>query len=276
MGRKSLKNFAAMLQTVRACDQRAAALNCDVLLAQCGAWGAERGSVVSMTLHVTNMSDRVPANVDSIPIDQISPQRGLYRAGIKRVIDVTLVILALPFVIPFLALISLAVALDGYSPLFTQERVGKDGRRFTIWKLRTMVPNAEAELDRYLAENDDVRREWLVKQKLSDDPRCTRLGLALRRTSIDELPQLLNVLIGDMSLVGPRPMMPSQQSLYPGRAYYKMRPGITGPWQVSRRNETGFADRARFDDQYHANLSLLTDARILARTIVSVVRGTGC
>ena len=229
-----------------------------------------------MTVHVTNVSDRVPANVDAIPIDQIATPNGVYRAGMKRLLDVVLVVLALPFVVPFLALVSLLVATDGHSPFFTQERVGKDGRRFTIWKLRTMVPDAEAKLERFLAEDDRAKREWTVKQKLTNDPRCTRLGLALRRTSIDELPQIFNVLVGDMSLVGPRPMLPAQQSLYPGRSYYKLRPGITGAWQVSQRNATGFAERARFDDEYNARLSLMTDARILARTVVSVIRGTGC
>ncbi|MXQ06420.1 sugar transferase [Alphaproteobacteria bacterium GH1-50] len=229
-----------------------------------------------MTVHVTNVSDRIAANVDSIPIESVSPTRGIYRAALKRVFDVTLVLLALPFVLPFLALVALAVATDGHSPIFAQERVGKDGRRFTLWKFRTMVPDAEEKLDRYLAENEAARREWTVKQKLTNDPRCTRFGLALRRTSIDELPQIFNVLVGDMSLVGPRPMMPSQQSMYPGRAYYKLRPGITGLWQVSPRNQSDFADRAHYDDVYHARLSFPADAMILAKTLVAVVRGTGC
>ena len=229
-----------------------------------------------MTVHVTNVNDRIPANVDAIPIEPIEARRGFYCATMKRPLDVLLVLLALPFVIPFLAIVALLVSLDGHAPIFTQERVGKDGRRFTIWKLRTMVPDAEEILDRYLRENESARREWTIKQKLAHDPRCTRLGRVLRRTSMDELPQLLNVLLGDMSLVGPRPMMPDQQSLYPGRAYYKLRPGITGPWQVSPRNESSFADRARFDDDYGSRLSLMLDLRILGRTIVAVVRGTGC
>ena len=229
-----------------------------------------------MTVHVTNVSERIAANVDAIPVEAVSGTRGIYRAGLKRVFDVTLVLLALPFVIPFLALVALLVASDGHSPFFTQERIGKDGRRFTLWKLRTMVPDAEEKLDRYLAENEAAKREWTIKQKLTKDPRCTRLGLALRRTSIDELPQIFNVLVGDMSLVGPRPMMPSQQSMYPGRAYYKLRPGITGSWQVSPRNQSGFVDRALYDDMYHARLSLPTDLAILAKTMTAVVRGTGC
>ena len=186
-----------------------------------------------------------------------------------------LVAVAAPFVLPFLLLISALIALDGHSPLFRQERVGKDGRRFTMWKFRTMVPDAEAKLESHLAQNPAARAEWNAKQKLAFDPRCTRVGRALRRTSLDELPQLLNVLAGDMSLIGPRPMMPCQQALYPGRSYYNLRPGMTGLWQVSERNASEFAGRAYYDDLYDMTLSAWTDLRILARTVVVVLRGTG-
>lgn len=229
-----------------------------------------------MTVHVTNVSDRVAANVDAVPIEPVQTSSGAYRAALKRLLDITFVVLTAPFVVPFVALVALAVSMDGHSPFFKQERVGKDGRRFTLWKLRTMVPNAEALLTAHLDANEAARFEWTTKQKLTNDPRITRLGNSLRRTSIDELPQLFNVLIGDMSLVGPRPMMPSQQSLYPGRAYYKLRPGITGPWQVSQRHESDFSDRARYDDFYNAAMSFTLDIRILARTVFAVVRGTGC
>ncbi len=229
-----------------------------------------------MTVHVTNVSDRVAANVDSVPIEPVKQSFGIYRSAFKRLFDIAFVLLAAPFVVPFVLIVCAIIAVDGHSPFFKQERVGKDGRRFTLWKLRTMVPDAEALLTQHLDEDDAARAEWSVKQKLTSDPRITRFGRALRRTSIDELPQLINVLTGDMSLVGPRPMMPSQQSLYPGRAYYKLRPGITGPWQVSKRNETGFSERARYDDFYDETMSLSLDVRILFRTVIAVVRGTGC
>ena len=106
-------------------------------------------------------------------------------------------------------------------------------------------------------------------------PLLRRLRHQSRRTSLDELPQLLNVILGEMSLVGPRPMMPSQQKLYSGRAYYRLRPGMTGSWQVSDRNETTFAARASFDDAYESELGFATDARILAQTIGVMLRGTG-
>lgn len=237
--------------------------------------GAEGASVKGMTVHVTNVADPIAANVDSIPVPAISQRRGFYRFGLKRVLDLTLVLLAAPIVLPFIAILAVAVAFDGYSPFFRQERVGKNGRRFTMWKFRTMVPDAEELLERHLAADSDARAEWKAKQKLSFDPRCTRIGRALRRTSMDELPQLLNVLAGDMSLVGPRPMLPAQQSLYPGRAYYNLRPGMTGPWQVSKRNEAEFADRAGYDDLYDANLSFATDANLLFKTAAVVVHGTG-
>ena len=237
--------------------------------------GAEGASVIGMTVHVTNVADPIAANVDSIPVPAQVQRHGFYRFGLKRFFDLALVLMAAPIVLPFIAILAMAIAVDGHSPFFRQERVGKDGRRFTMWKFRTMVHDAEELLERHLAENSDARDEWKAKQKLASDPRCTRVGRALRRTSMDELPQLLNVLAGDMSLVGPRPMLPAQQSLYPGRAYYNLRPGMTGAWQVSKRNEAVFAERAGYDDHYDAKLSLATDVGLLFKTVAVVVHGTG-
>ena len=237
--------------------------------------GAESNSVIGMTVHVTNVADRVAANVDAIPVPVVRHGAGVYRSVFKRLFDLVLIVAALPFIVPVIAVIAALIARDGHNPFFLQERVGKDGRRFTMWKFRTMVPNAERKLEQYLSENPSAREEWTTKQKLSRDPRCTKLGRALRRTSIDELPQLFNVLVGDMSLVGPRPMMPSQQSLYPGRSYYNLRPGMTGSWQVSKRNLSMFAERAHYDDSYDMTLTMWTDVKILAKTAAVVVRGTG-
>ncbi|NNE89987.1 MAG: sugar transferase [Silicimonas sp.] len=225
-----------------------------------------------MTVHTS----RIEVATDAAVSGRVVERRGPYRLGLKRLFDIALVILSLPFVLPFLALISIAVMLsDGGSPLFRQERVGKDGRRFQIWKFRSMVVDAEAQLARYLELNPEAKKEWETKQKLSYDPRCTTVGRLLRRSSIDELPQIFNVLVGDMSLVGPRPMMPCQQALYPGQAYYNMRPGMTGAWQVTSRNTSDFSDRAAYDDQYYARVSLVEDLRILAHTVGVVLRGTG-
>lgn len=224
-----------------------------------------------MTVHTSRIE--VSAEVAA---ENPSEAHGLYRLMFKRILDVFLVLLSLPFVLPFLALVAAAIVFsDGGSPLFKQERIGKDGRRFQIWKFRSMVVDAEAQLERHLKENPEARAEWDNKQKLTVDPRCTSVGRLLRRTSIDELPQIFNVLAGDMSLVGPRPMLSSQQALYPGQAYYKMRPGMTGAWQVTSRSTSDFADRAAYDDQYNDRLSFAEDLGILGRTVGVVLRGTG-
>jgi lipopolysaccharide/colanic/teichoic acid biosynthesis glycosyltransferase len=201
---------------------------------------------------------------------------GLYRTHLKRAFDILLVLLGAPFVVPLVLVLAVLVALEGGKPFYRQDRVGKGGRLYRMWKLRSMEVDADQRLTAYLRANPDARAEWDHTQKLRHDPRITRLGRFLRRTSLDELPQLWNVVRGDMSLVGPRPMMPSQSVLYPGTAYYALRPGITGPWQVSARNESGFAARASYDSEYERTLSFATDLRILAATVRAVMRGTGC
>ncbi|UMA63286.1 sugar transferase [Roseivivax marinus] len=205
----------------------------------------------------------------------VVPRRA-YRRGAKRCLDVVLVLLAAPTALAIVLGAALLVALDGHNPFFSQIRVGRNGRHFRLWKLRSMVPDAEALLERHLENCDVARREWTEKQKLTNDPRVTRTGAFLRKTSIDELPQLWNVLVGQMSLVGPRPFMANQAGLYPGKAYFRLRPGITGNWQVSDRNASTFAARARFDDEYDRALSLVGDVRILAQTVAVVFRCTGC
>ncbi len=195
--------------------------------------------------------------------------------SLKRVFDVTAVLAAAPVVVPIMAVLALGVALDGGKPFYGQERVGKDRRVFRMWKLRSMVPDADARMEACLAANPDMRREWNETQKLKCDPRITRFGRIIRKCSLDELPQLWNVLKGDMSLVGPRPMMLSQQALYPSTVYFRMRPGITGYWQTSARNDTSFAARAEFDAAYDRDLSFSTDLKLLGRTVKTVMHGTG-
>jgi len=175
-----------------------------------------------------------------------------------------------------MVVLALLVASDGGSPFYWQERVGRGGRGFRFLKLRTMVPKADTRLERYLQSNPEARAEWDATQKLKNDPRITAVGKLLRKTSLDELPQLWNVLVGDMSLVGPRPMMVSQRDLYPGSAYYKLRPGITGSWQVSERHESEFRARAIYDTSYERELSFRTDLSILCKTVGVVLRATGC
>jgi exopolysaccharide production protein ExoY len=208
---------------------------------------------------------------------ELSPlrKRSLYRDHLKRALDVVLVLLAAPIVLPVVAIIALLVMRDGHSPFYWSERVGRGGRIFRMMKLRTMVHDAHASLADYLASDPAAAAEWNETQKLKIDPRITGLGRLLRKTSLDELPQLWNVLKGDMALVGPRPMMPDQRGIYSGSAYYVLRPGVTGPWQVSDRNDAGFAKRADFDLEYHGSLTFANDLRLLGRTLVVVLRGTG-
>ena len=198
-----------------------------------------------------------------------------YRNIVKRLFDVIVILLAAPVAVPLIAVLALIVALTNGRPFYSQSRVGRGGKIYTMWKLRSMIHDADLALDAHLAANADARAEWDLTQKLKCDPRITGFGRILRKTSLDELPQLWNVFIGDMSLVGPRPMMPSQRSLYPGHAYYRLRPGITGMWQVSARNESTFADRAGFDAAYDQTVSLATDLSLLKATIWVVLRGTG-
>lgn len=200
---------------------------------------------------------------------------GLYARIFKRAVDVVLVLASLPFTLPVVILMAASAMLDGASPFYRQERIGRNGRVFKLLKIRTMVPDAENMLRRHLELNPEANKEWQISQKLKCDPRITRSGHFLRKTSLDELPQLWNVLKGDMSLVGPRPMMVNQRDLYKGSHYYRLRPGITGPWQISDRNSGSFAGRAKFDADYCNDLSLVTDLVIMLRTVSVVLRGTG-
>ena len=200
----------------------------------------------------------------------------VYREIVKRGLDIALVLLVALPVVTVLAVLCLLIARDGSSPFYFQTRVGRNGRSFRMWKLRSMVPQADLMLQDYLARNPAARMEWDARQKLRHDPRITRIGRLIRKTSLDELPQLFNVLRGDMSLVGPRPMLPEQRALYPGLAYYALRPGITCFWQISVRNESNFAERAKFDTSYFRELSLATDAKVILKTVGVVLKGTGC
>lgn len=202
-------------------------------------------------------------------------RQGLYRNGMKRCFDLVAVVVSGVVVLPLIAVLAFIVAVDGRNPFYLSDRVGRYGRTFRMLKLRTMVEDADAQLAQYLDHNAQARSEWAKTQKLKFDPRITAMGRFLRKTSLDELPQLWNVVIGDMSLVGPRPMMPTQRAIYSGLAYYGLRPGLTGLWQISSRNECDFSKRAEFDGIYDDQLSLGTDIKILFKTVGAVTKGTG-
>ena len=197
--------------------------------------------------------------------------------AIKRGMDLLLGTLLGVVSLPVLFVAALSVRLDAPGPIFyVQERVGRKGERIKIYKLRTMVKNADQVLAEYLQKNAAARQEWEQSQKLKDDPRITRPGKWLRKFSIDELPQLLNVFKGEMSLVGPRPMMAEQEALHQGiDSYYGVRPGLTGLWQVSGRNHTTFDERARYDVYYVRNWSVWLDIYILLRTVWVVLSRDG-
>lgn len=201
-----------------------------------------------------------------------------YRDIGKRTMDLILSGLLLIAILPLLAVLIPLARRDGGPGFYTQPRVGRDGKEFQCYKLRTMVVDAEALLKRMCDEDPELAREWHENQKLADDPRITKAGRFLRATSLDELPQIFNVIKGDMSLVGPRPFMPDQNDLYwqaGGRAYYDVRPGITGPWQVEGRGQTSFVSRVGFDERYLHRLSLRGDLGYLVKTIGVVLQRTG-
>lgn len=208
----------------------------------------------------------------------VRPFVRLYEGIGKRLLDLMLVLLAAPVAVPLVGLILLATWREGGRPLYMQHRIGRGGQLFRCWKVRTMVQDADGVLAQLIGSDPALAEEWRLNQKLSRDPRITRLGRFLRRTSLDELPQLWNVLNGTMSLVGPRPFTPEQQGLYAGghaAAYYRLRPGLSGLWQVSRRNSGSFSERVAYDDKYSRQISLWGDAVIIWRTVLVVLRATG-
>ncbi|MDT8327317.1 MAG: sugar transferase [Roseovarius sp.] len=229
-----------------------------------------------MTFRMLRAQPRPGTNgfIQNLSVPGNRPQ--VYTGFFKRLMDIAMVLIAAVPVTIVVAVLAALVALDGKSPFFAQNRVGRNGVTFRMWKLRSMVTDAEQQLETYLDADPAHRREWDSHQKLRHDPRITTIGRFIRKTSLDELPQLFNVLKGDMSIVGPRPMMPSQRVMYPGLAYYAMRPGITGFWQISVRNESSFAERAEFDNSYFSELSLVTDVMVMLRTFRVVLCGTGC
>jgi exopolysaccharide production protein ExoY len=222
---------------------------------------------------------RAGAFVDGFP--SLPGSRGLasrLRPAAKRAMDVSIALLLLLLLaLPMLVLAAL-VRSDGGPALFAHRRVGKGGRIFGCLKFRSMVVDAEARLAALLEHDAAAREEWASTRKLKNDPRVTRIGRFLRATSLDELPQLINVLKGEMSLVGPRPVTPAELAAHYGAAaehYQLVRPGITGPWQVSGRNETSYDRRVALDVAYATQPSLLTDIRLLLATPAAVLMRRG-
>lgn len=197
---------------------------------------------------------------------------------VKRILDIVICALAMPAIVPLCLLISLLIRLDSRgAAIYRQERVGKNGVPFMLYKFRTMVPDADRVLGEYLESDPELAKEWQANQKLKNDPRLTKMGQFLRKTSLDELPQVLNILRGEMTLVGPRPIVEGETGRY-GRyfeEYCEVRPGLTGLWQTSGRNDTTYSQRVAYDHYYINHWSLKLDMWILAKTIPVALSGRG-
>ncbi len=196
----------------------------------------------------------------------------------KRTFDLICTFIGGLLILPIIAIISLLVAIDNKgNVIFAHRRIGKDGKEFPCYKFQTMIPNAQEKLVEYLAANPEAKKEWEESFKLTNDPRVTRLGGFLRKTSLDELPQLWNVIKGDMSLVGPRPIVKKEIERYGVyfREYAMVLPGITGMWQASGRSDTTYEERVSMDTWYVRNWSVWLDIMYLAKTFQAVIFGKG-
>lgn len=197
---------------------------------------------------------------------------------LKRMFDLSASIIGTVLLLPVFLLIMAAIYIESPGKvIFAHKRVGKDGRLFPCFKFRSMVPNAQEILKEYLSKNPSARQEWEQDFKLKVDPRITRIGNFLRKTSLDELPQLINVIRGEMSLVGPRPIITDEISKYAEciNDYYLVSPGITGLWQVSGRNDVDYETRVGMDSWYVRNWSIWLDITLLFKTIKVVIKGKG-
>jgi exopolysaccharide production protein ExoY len=223
---------------------------------------------------VASVSYAVLSDIKAVRHDSLSD-----RFRLKRTIDIVGSIAALIFLAPLLIIVALLIWSSGNGPvIYAHERIGRGGELFPCFKFRTMTMHADECLSHLLQSDPVAREEWLAMYKIKRDPRVTKLGRFLRRTSIDELPQLFNVLKGQMSLVGPRPIVLSEIARY--RHYFAdylaVKPGITGLWQVSGRNGTTYRRRVALDVLYSRRVSLSMDAWIMLSTVRAIVRADGC
>ena len=229
--------------------------------------------------------DNVVANIYALPT-VTKETTGLHQKRealvykfLKRIVDIIGALFGVIMLVPMTIGIYIANLIVGdKGPIFySQNRIGKDGKNFKMYKFRSMVMGADEKLEKYLQENEDARREYKINKKLKDDPRVTKIGKFIRKTSIDEFPQFINVLKGEMSLVGPRPYLPREIEDM-GYAYpyiTAVKPGVTGLWQVKGRNDVTFKDRLDLDMEYFENKNLLFEIKILFWTVSSVIHKKG-
>jgi exopolysaccharide production protein ExoY len=218
------------------------------------------------------------SNMPWLANSQLVPSSVADHGLISRSIDVLIASLALMFFLPLFILIALAIRICDSGPVFFgHRRIGKDGQAFRCWKFRTMIVDAEARLEAVLRADPRAAREWADTQKLTSDPRVTAFGSFLRRSSLDELPQLFNVLRGEMSIVGPRPIVEAEAERYGQHfaLYCLVRPGLTGLWQISGRSDVRYFERVLIDARYISSKSVLRDLRIIVLTVPSVLAARG-
>ena len=216
--------------------------------------------------------------IDSGLISKRKEQANDFRDTLTRAIDILAILFAAPFVALVFLVIGTLIALESEGGVFYgQTRIGKDGRKFKAYKFRTMIKNADKLLQSYLDKDPALKAEWEANHKLKNDPRVTRIGAVLRKFSLDELPQLLNILKGEMGLVGPRPIVDAEVEKYAKsfELYKQVRPGLTGLWQVSGRSDTSYERRVELDKFYILNWSLKLDIQIILRTVSVVVGKKG-
>lgn len=227
-----------------------------------------------------SFSDEFDSKVDSVVRGPDTTRVDLrrYSRVQKRLLDLVICAVLVPLLLPVILVLAIFVRRDGGPAFFSHERIGRNGVPFKCWKLRSMVPDAKARLDKLLKQDPQAAAKWKLERKLDDDPRITRLGAVLRKCSLDELPQLWNVIRGEMSLVGPRPVPRDELDEKYGDykwIYQTMRPGVTGSWQVSGRNDVSYDQRVQMDIAYCNKMSLGLDLMIIARTASAVLNRTG-
>ena len=208
----------------------------------------------------------------------LSPCNTFRYRVVKRAADLVLTAIAMPILLPLLFVLAVLVKLTSPGPVFfSHRRICRNGAFFSMWKFRTMCVNSSEVLERYLAAHPEARAEWNQTHKLHNDPRVTRIGRLMRRLSLDELPQVWNVITGRMSLVGPRPIVAAEVEKYADcfQCYTRVKPGVTGLWQVSGRSTLSYDARVKLDCEYVKRWSLLRDMKILALTVKSVVNQEG-
>lgn len=219
-------------------------------------------------------------NEEIKPIIVVTKKQNVIYRFIKRAIDIFAGIVGVILLIPLMIAVEIIriIKKENQGPLFYEQlRIGKNGKQFRMYKFRSMCMNADDTLKEYLKNNEEARKEFKKYKKLKNDPRITKVGKVLRETSLDEFPQLINVLLGNMSLVGPRPYLPREKEDM-GEYYssiIKVKPGITGYWQIRGRSKTSFNDRLKMDLQYVNNCSLKNDIKILFKTFAKVFKKDG-